>query len=30
MGLQFTRVSPGDQAMVDEYVRGHFFSNRKA
>jgi len=30
MGLQFTRVSPGDQAQIDDYVQSHFFSNRKA
>jgi two-component system chemotaxis response regulator CheY len=30
MGLQFTRIEPGDQAAVDEFVEGHFFSNRKA
>jgi uncharacterized protein (TIGR02266 family) len=30
MGVQFTRISKGDQALIDEYVRSHFFSNRKA
>ena len=30
MGLQFTRIDPGDQAAVDEFVQGHFFTNRKA
>jgi uncharacterized protein (TIGR02266 family) len=30
MGLQFTRVTPGDQTLIDSYVRSHFFSNRKA
>ena len=30
MGLQFTRIEPGDRAAVDEFVEGHFFSNRKA
>lgn len=30
MGLQFTRIDPADQAAADEFVNGHFFSNRKA
>ena len=30
MGLQFTKVDPPDQALVDEFVQSHFFSNRKA
>jgi uncharacterized protein (TIGR02266 family) len=30
MGLQFEKVSPDDQAAVDEFVDAHFFSNRKA
>lgn len=30
MGLRFTRVTPADQALIDLYVREHFFSNRKA
>ena len=30
MGLQFTRVTPADQAQIDAYVQSHFFSNRKA
>ena len=30
MGLRFTRIEPADQATVDEFVQGHFFSNRKA
>ena len=30
MGLQFTRIDPADQAAIDEFVRTHFFSNRKA
>ncbi len=30
MGLQFARVDPDDQATIDEFVDGHFFSNRKA
>ena len=30
MGLQFTRVTPGDQILIDNYVKSHFFSNRKA
>jgi uncharacterized protein (TIGR02266 family) len=30
MGLQFTGVSSADQAAIDDYVRRHFFTNRKA
>jgi uncharacterized protein (TIGR02266 family) len=30
MGLEFTKIREADQAQIDEYVRGHFFSNRKA
>ena len=30
MGLQFTKLSAGDQAHIDDYIHGHFFSNRKA
>jgi uncharacterized protein (TIGR02266 family) len=30
MGLQFTRIDAGAQASIDDFVRGHFFSNRKA
>lgn len=30
MGLQFTRIDPADQTAIDEFVRTHFFSNRKA
>ena len=30
MGLQFTRLQPADQSAIDDFVRGHFFSNRKA
>lgn len=30
MGLQFTRVEPEAQVAIDEFVQGHFFSNRKA
>lgn len=30
MGLQFTTIAPADQAAIDEFVRLHFFSNRKA
>ena len=28
MGLQFDRLEPGDQASIDEFVDGHFFSAR--
>jgi uncharacterized protein (TIGR02266 family) len=30
MGLEFTKLSAMDQAHIDDYIRGHFFSNRKA
>ena len=30
MGLQFTKLSTGDQAHIDDYIHGHFFTNRKA
>lgn len=30
MGLRFTRLEPADQAAIDDFVRAHFFSNRKA
>jgi uncharacterized protein (TIGR02266 family) len=30
MGLQFTRVEPTAQTLIEEFVRAHFFSNRKA
>jgi uncharacterized protein (TIGR02266 family) len=30
MGLQFTKVDPADQAVLDEFVQAHFFTNRKA
>lgn len=30
MGLQFTKVAPAEQATIDDFVRKHFFSNRKA
>ena len=30
MGLQFTKLDAADQAAIDDYVRTHFFSNRKA
>jgi len=30
LGLRFTKIDPGDQKMLDDFVRGHFFSNRKA
>jgi hypothetical protein len=29
MGLQFTRIDPSDQALVEEFVDSHFFTNRK-
>ncbi|MBI4477177.1 MAG: response regulator [Acidobacteria bacterium] len=29
MGLQFDRVEPADQTAIDEFVDGHFFTNRK-
>ncbi len=30
MGLQFTKIGKTDQAQIDQYVKSHFFSNRKA
>ena len=30
MGLRFERVAPVDQAALDQFVDGHFFSNRRA
>ncbi len=30
MGLQFTSVDGPSQIAIDDYVQGHFFSNRKA
>lgn len=30
MGVQFTTLTPDDQAGIDEFVQSHFFSNRKA
>ena len=30
MGLQFTKVATADQSAIDDFVRKHFFSNRKA
>jgi uncharacterized protein (TIGR02266 family) len=30
MGLQFTKVASTDQTAIDDFVRKHFFSNRKA
>jgi len=30
MGLRFTRISEADQTAIDDFVRSHFFSNRKA
>ena len=30
MGLQFTRIAPSDQTLVDAFVSAHFFTNRKA
>ena len=30
MGLEFTRIDPEDQAIINEFVQSHFFSNRKA
>jgi uncharacterized protein (TIGR02266 family) len=29
MGLQFTKISAGDQKSIDDFVQAHFFSNRK-
>jgi uncharacterized protein (TIGR02266 family) len=30
MGIQFARVDPGHQSIIDNFVDAHFFSNRKA
>jgi two-component system chemotaxis response regulator CheY len=30
MGLQFSGLSSDDQALIDDYIQAHFFSNRKA
>jgi uncharacterized protein (TIGR02266 family) len=30
MGIQFERVEPGHQSLIDNFVDAHFFSNRKA
>ena len=30
MGLKFTKLTQADQAHIDDYIQGHFFSNRKA
>lgn len=30
MGIQFQKVEPPNQAMIDNFVDAHFFSNRKA
>jgi uncharacterized protein (TIGR02266 family) len=30
MGIQFEKVDPGHQAIIDNFVDAHFFSNRKA
>jgi uncharacterized protein (TIGR02266 family) len=30
MGIQFEIVDPGNQAIIDNFVDAHFFSNRKA
>jgi uncharacterized protein (TIGR02266 family) len=30
MGLKFTNLAAADQAHIDDYIQGHFFSNRKA
>src|SRR6266542_1665513 len=30
MGVQFEELQPGSQALVDQFVDAHFFSNRKA
>ena len=30
MGLQFTRIDSSNQQGIDDFVRSHFFSNRKA
>ncbi len=30
MGVQFTRLDAADQALVDEFVQAHFFTNRRS
>src|SRR6266540_7301420 len=30
MGVQFEKLPPGSQALIDQFVDAHFFSNRKA
>lgn len=30
MGLEFTRIDADDEHAIDEFVKAHFFSNRKA
>ncbi len=30
MGVKFTKLTAVDQAHIDDYIQGHFFSNRKA
>jgi hypothetical protein len=30
MGIQFEKVDPANQAIIDNFVDAHFFSNRKA
>ena len=30
MGIQFDTLDPADQAVIDNFVNAHFFSNRKA
>jgi hypothetical protein len=30
MGLQFERLSPADQASIDDFVDASFFNNRRA
>jgi uncharacterized protein (TIGR02266 family) len=30
MGVQFEKLEPGSQALIDNFVDAHFFSNRKA
>ena len=30
MGLQFTRLDAADQALMDEFVQAHFFTNRRS
>jgi hypothetical protein len=30
MGVQFEKVDPANQTMIDQFVDAHFFSNRKS